>query len=432
MTEMIAQIREHFESDEARLNGSVSKELHNIRRNAFDHFEEKGLPTRTNEEYKYTDLSKVYLKFKDILPGEGGGKAPGATGIEGLEGNILVTVNGKYMPDLSNIRDEHLTVMPLSDSLKDNEAAREHYGSYATSDKDPLLALNTAFVHNGLFIHVPKNVQLNFPVIIHHHTDATVKSLSYSRNLVVVESGAEATVIEKFESEGEAEFLSNLVTEIRVNTNASLEWFKIQADGAQSYVIDQLYAYQERDSKLSATTLTLDGNTIRNNVYIAIDGENCESHLYGLYAIDGTTHVDNHTAVDHLKPHCFSNELYKGILDDKAGGVFNGKVYVRQDAQKTNAFQSNKNILLSDTATVNTKPQLEIWADDVSCSHGCTTGQLDEEALFYLRTRGLSEKTARSLLLYAFALEAIEHIGIEPLRTYAEKLISDKLNYGAE
>ncbi len=432
MTEMIAQIREHFESDEARLNGSVSEDLHDIRRKAFRHFEEQGLPTRKNEEYKFTDLSRVYLKFKDIAPVEGGGKAPETSGIEGLEANVVVTVNGRYMPDLSDIRDENLLVMPLSDALRDHKEAREHYGAYATADKDPLLALNTAFAHNGLYIHLAKNVRLKHPVIVHHQTDATEKMLSYSRNLVVGESGAEAVFIEKFESAGNADFLSNLVTEIRVNANASLKWFKLQSDGAQSHMVDQLYVHQERDSRFSATTLTLDGNTVRNNVYIAIDGENCESHLYGLYAIDGSTHVDNHTAVDHLKPHSFSNELYKGILDDKAGGVFNGKVFVRQDAQKTNAFQSNKNILLSDTATVNTKPQLEIWADDVSCSHGCTTGQLDEEALFYLRTRGLSEKTARSLLLYAFALEAVEHIEIEPLRVYMEELISKKLNYHAE
>ena len=220
-----------------------------------------------------------------------------------------------------------------------------------------------------------------------------------------------------------------MALEVYVPSNARIEWYKLQNDALHSYFIDQLMVYQERDSNFSATTITLNGNTIRNNVYLALDGENCESHLYGLYAIDGSTHVDHHTAVDHLKPHSFSNELYKGILDDKAGGVFNGKVFVRQDAQKTNAFQSNKNILLSDQATVNTKPQLEIWADDVKCSHGCTTGQIDEEALFYLRTRGLSEKSARALMLYAFALETIEHVENEVLRSYLENLIGNKLNY---
>ena len=429
MTEMMEHIRDLFESDEAKLNGSGSNLLHDVRKEAFKAFEKQGMPNRKHEEYKFTDLSKVYQKFDGVIPGNASDSTPENAGIDGLTANTIVMVNGNYRPELSTVIDSNLKVSPLADALKENEVAQKRFGCCANAENDAFLALNTAFSRMGLFIHIPANTKLEHPVIIHYHTDASQKSITYTHNLVVAEGGAEAVIIEKTGSSGSAEFLVNMASEVYVPSNARIEWYKLQNDALHSYFIDQLMVYQERDSNFSATTITLNGNTIRNNVYLALDGENCESHLYGLYAIDGSTHVDHHTAVDHLKPHSFSNELYKGILDDKAGGVFNGKVFVRQDAQKTNAFQSNKNILLSDQATVNTKPQLEIWADDVKCSHGCTTGQIDEEALFYLRTRGLSEKSARALMLYAFALETIEHVENEVLRSYLENLIGNKLNY---
>ncbi len=426
---MMEHIKELFAADEAAMNGSASPALLDARKKAFNVFEKQGIPGKKHEEYKYTDLSKVYLKFQDIVPGKASAASPSDISIDGITANELVFVNGRFNSELSTVIDKELVVASLTDALKDNKDAQEAYGKSGNMENDPFLALNTAFNRSGVFIHVPKNVKLSHPVILHHHTDATEKQVTYTRHLVLASNGSEATFIEKYVSEGQEDFLLNTVTETFVATNASVHWFKIQNDQEQSYIIDQLQVYQERDSRYSATTISLNGHTIRNNVNIALDGENCESHLYGLYAIDGKTHVDNHTAVDHIKPHSFSNELYKGILDDHAKGVFNGKVFVRQAAQKTNAFQSNKNILLSDNATVNTKPQLEIWADDVKCSHGCTTGQIDQEALFYLRSRGLSEKSARALMLYAFALEAIDHVENEPLKNYLESLISHKLNF---
>ena len=425
-------IRKSFEADEKKLNGNTGTLLHERRKEAIGIVEKMGIPDRKNEEYKFTDLSKVYRKFQEIEPGKESTSSPVSPGIEGLTANLVVFVNGKYDAEQSQILDKNFTIRPLAEALKEDANASKMYGSCARTDSDSFIALNTAFNRSGIYIHLPKNAVLEFPVIIHHHTDAREPQLNYTRHLIHAEMGSQAMFIEKFDSTGSEEHLLNGVSEIYVSSNASLEWFKIQNDSNSAYMIDNLQVYQERDSKFSCTTLSLEGATIRNNVYLALDGENCESHLYGLYAIDGKSHVDNHTAVDHLKPHSFSNELYKGILDDQAGGVFNGKVFVRQDAQKTNAFQSNKNILLSDQATVNTKPQLEIWADDVKCSHGCTTGQLDDEALFYLRTRGLSEKASRALLLYAFALETLEHIENDVLRDYLEGIVRKKLDYHFE
>ncbi|HLZ16294.1 MAG TPA: Fe-S cluster assembly protein SufD, partial [Cyclobacteriaceae bacterium] len=216
--------------------------------------------------------------------------------------------------------------------------------------------------------------------------------------------------------------------EIVVGENASLDYVKIQNDEGNLHQVANSLIHQSGGSKLNTFTLTLSGTLIRNNFNIAIDGENCESHFYGLYLLNGGTLADNHTVVDHMKPNSYSNEMYKGVMDGNSKGVFNGKIFVRPHAQKTNAFQSNRNILLTDTATINTKPQLEIWADDVKCSHGCTAGQLDEEALFYLRSRGISLQEAKAMLLYAFAAETLEPIKNNALKTYLNSLISKRLN----
>lgn len=213
-----------------------------------------------------------------------------------------------------------------------------------------------------------------------------------------------------------------------MENGAHLDYYKIQDDASKIIQVSNTNIRQLQRSQVNTFTLTLEGQAIRNNLTIAIDGENCESHFHGLYLLKGDTMADNHTVVDHLKPNSFSNEMYKGVMDDLSKGVFNGKIFVRPHAQKTNAFQSNRNILLSDKATVNTKPQLEIWADDVKCSHGCTTGQLNEEAMFYLRTRGIPKDTARAMLLYAFASEVLQHVPNTLLRDYMDGLVSERLH----
>ncbi len=214
------------------------------------------------------------------------------------------------------------------------------------------------------------------------------------------------------------------MTEVFVGAHAHVDRYEIQDESARTSIVNKVRAYQQTGSVFRNSTFTFSGEVIRNNVEILPDAEHCETHLYGLFLGDGVMHVDNHTLVDHARPNCFSNELYKGILDDKATGVFNGKVLVRLDAQQTNAYQSNKSILLTDTARMYSKPELEIYADDVKCSHGATTGQLDEDALFYLRSRGLTEKRARAILLTAFARDVLNNVVIEPLRVYLDTLVT--------
>ena len=258
--------------------------------------------------------------------------------------------------------------------------------------KDGINALNMAFLHGAAFIHVAKGKHIEHPIYIYHITDArTVNIFSQPRSLMIVDELAQVQVVENYATLGSNESFTNQVMEIIVDNEARLEYYKIQNDGSNTNQVSTTHIRQVGKSFTHAVTISLNGGLIRNNLNVILDAKNCEAHLYGLYFQSGHSHIDNHTIVDNIKPNCLSNELYKGILNDHATGVFNGKIFVRQPAQKTNAYQSNKNILLSDTSSVNTKPQLEIFADDVKCTHGCTVGSLNEEGLFYLQSRGISE-----------------------------------------
>jgi Fe-S cluster assembly protein SufD len=251
--------------------------------------------------------------------------------------------------------------------------------------------------------------------------------IATNRNLVITGKNSEVTIVEKFNSSGPGNHFTNLVSEIVVAENSRLDYYSIQNDKGNRYQFSHTEIYQMRSSRVNTYTFNLQGKLLRTNLHLVIDGEGIESHMYGLYLLSGSTVADNHTVVDHKQPNSMTNELYKGIMDDQSKGVFNGKIFVRPLAQKTNAFQANRNILLSDKATVNTKPQLEIWADDVKCSHGCTTGQLDEEALFYLRTRGIHKDAARAMMLYAFAGEITDKIANPVIREYIDLAISERL-----
>jgi Fe-S cluster assembly protein SufD len=253
--------------------------------------------------------------------------------------------------------------------------------------------------------------------------------LSQPRTLVHIAEGAQVQITETYATLGQSAAFTNQVIEVVVEKDAMVEYYKIQNDSAQASQVSTTHFRQTGKSYVHAVTVSLDGDIVRNNLNIVLEADNAEAHLYGLYFLQGKTHVDNHTVVDNVRPNCLSNELYKGIISDHGSAVFNGKIFVQQVAQKTNAYQSNKNILLSENASVNTKPQLEIFADDVKCSHGCTVGQLDEEGMFYLQSRGISEKIARSLLVHAFAVDILEHIKPVPLRNYIDQLISARLEY---
>jgi len=410
--------------------------LSNIRKEGFKTFNKNGIPTLRNEEWRFTNVSNLFRKEYN-LPKDN--LEINTSDIDSIRlpgyanANELVFVNGRYVPELSTIRslEKECIIMPLEDAVKNEykDIINGHLGKSSLVIKDGIHALNTSFIYGGVFIHVNKNQVLEHPVYLYHLSDTrNSHTLAQPRSLVYVDQSAKLQLIESFATIGSMDSFTNGVTEIVVNTNAIVEYYKIQNDVVNASQVTTTHIRQIGKSYAHGVTISLNGGLIRNNMNIVMEAEGNEAHLYGLYLLKGNTHVDNHTMVDNTKPNCFSNEFYKGILDDTSSGVFSGKIFVRPDAQKTNAYQSNKNILLSDNATINTKPQLEIFADDVKCSHGCTVGQLDEEALFYLRTRGISKEHAQSMLLSAFAEDVVMQIKLEPLRNYVEKLIIDRLS----
>ncbi|WP_017730795.1 Fe-S cluster assembly protein SufD [Nafulsella turpanensis] len=427
----ISQYREFEKS----LNGSAKGPLHQLRKEAMGIFEETGFPHAKNEEYKYSNIGKALEKQ---LAGQAITQASSldAAGVQPflfdeLEANQLVFINGQYRPELSSLisNNSEVVIKELSEAYQEQpELVANALSKEANPATDAFLALNTAFVQHGIFLHVPDKAVVSQPIVLHFISDSSRgTTTSQPRNLFLIGKSAQISVVEAFHSVGEQSSFTNIVTTIDVKENAQVDYFKLQTEQDNSLQVNTTQVQQEANSRFTATTITLGGGLVRNNLNIAQNASNIESNMFGLYFLHGKQHVDNHTVVDHRKPHCQSNELYKGIMDDASTGVFNGKIFVRQEAQKTNAFQSNKNILLSDNATINTKPQLEIWADDVKCSHGATTGQIDEEQVFYLRARGISEESARAMLLYAFAADIIDQISIEPLKARFLKFLSDKL-----
>lgn len=421
---MIEQLKQKFKAFESDLNGAGKGAWHELRTFAMNEFAQKGFPSARDEEYKYTHVGRFLKKevdFSNIASHSGAPSKVQDPRFHDADG-IHMYINDGILDtgSLDKISQEGVELLSLKDAAKTYpDEIIKHLGKYADPAKDPFAALNTAFSYEGVFIKVSRNTELEKPIIIHYTTSAKpVSATVQSRNLVMLEQGASAKILESYTSEAEFETFTNHVSEIVVGANAFLKYYKLQNQQKSTYMVDNTYIAQHRDSNVEAFTVTLEGKIIRNNLNFILEGENAEAHMYGLYVAHEKTHIDNHTSVDHKVPNCFSNEIYKGILDDHSKGVFNGKIFVRQDAQKTNAFQSNKNILLSDTATINTKPQLEIWADDVSCSHGCTTGQLDEEQLFYLRSRGIGKSKATAMLLHAFVNDVLDKIELDFLHDF--------------
>ncbi|GAA4746719.1 Fe-S cluster assembly protein SufD [Flavisolibacter ginsenosidimutans] len=409
--------------------------LTSLEQSAFHTFDTLGLPTVKNEEWKYTRISGVFNKEYAFNPESN--RSAFAAGelaeirLPGHEAaNELVFVNGVYNASLSTVRSASLNLLSLEEAAKNEyrEIVQQHLGHSSKYIKDGIHALNTAFLQEGVFVFVKKGKVVEHPVYIYNVADArTTNVLSQPRSLIYIGENAQLQIAETYVTLGVCESFTNQVTEVVIEKDAIVEYYKIQNDAAHSSQVNTTHIRQVGKSLVNTVTISLNGGIVRNNLNIAMEAEYAESHFYGLYFLKGTSHVDNHTVVDNVKPNCLSNELYKGIVDDKGTAVFNGKIFVQKDAQKTNAFQSNKNILLSENATVNTKPQLEIYADDVKCSHGCTVGQLDEESLFYMRSRGISEKAAKSLLVHAFALDVLEHIKLEPIREYVDHIITERL-----
>ena len=429
---MIETIKEQYQQLQSKNGSSV---LTSIEQNAFNAFNALGVPNAKHEEWRYTRISNLFNKqYAFILGGSESSVSAKEIDIVRLPGheqaNELVFVNGLYSAALSVIRSASLIVLPLDEAAvgEHKEIVLTHLGHSSNYLKDGINALNTAFVHGGVFIHVKKGKSVEHPVYIYNITDARSENIfSQPRSLVHISENAQVQLVETYSTIGRCESFTNQVMEIVVEKDAMVEYYKIQNDAAHANQVSTTHIRQIGKSYTHSVVISLNGGIVRNNLNLVLEAERCEAHLYGLYFPTGKTHIDNHTVVDNVKPHCLSNELYKGIMNDNATAVFNGKIFVQPLAQKTNAYQSNKNILLSDTASVNTKPQLEIFADDVKCSHGCTIGQLDEEGLFYLRSRGISEKSAKSLLVHAFAIDILEHIKPEPIRKYVDRLIEERL-----
>lgn len=406
----------------------ISKEK---RKEAWEEFEKTGLPTKKTEEYKFIPITRLLEKEFDSSvniassPIEIKHEDIQRHFIPGANGYRIVLVNGKLIRELSEFP-ESINLKFLSQL--DDSPLKAHVGRYVQPHEDPFVALNTALAEDGLVFCVSKNSVLDKPIYIYNLTDTNAIQVHHqSRNLMVMEENSQAKIIMVNKGHGEKTAFINEVTEIVMQQNAHLEWIRLEDEPEKCYHINNTRVYQEKSANFNSVSISLAGGLIRNNLNVILDGEGCEANLFGLYMIGDKSIVDNHTVVDHKQPNANSNELYKGILFDKARGVFNGKIYVRPDAQKTNAFQANNNVLLSPDAVINTKPQLEIWADDVKCSHGCTSGQLDEDAVFYLQARGIRKDKAKALLLQAFAFEAVSKITLEEVRNYMEDYVNKKL-----
>ena len=407
----------------------LESKLAPLQEKAMQDFKQHGLPTVKHEEWRYTRIGSSFKS--DMALGQHAELSAADVNSFRLPGDAIEIffVNGVFQ---SASQTDEVTIQSLDIAAAGEYAqiVKDNLGHSAKYHPDGINALNTAFVNGGVFIHVRAGKQMSKPIYIYHvNHNKTVSTLALPRTLIYAGAGCGLEVTEHHVSLGTHDTLTNMVTEIVVEQDAIVNFYKIQNEGIHASQVSTTHFRQIGKALCNATTISLSGNIVRNNLNMVMEAEHGESHMYGLYLLDGKTHVDNHTIVDNVMPHCFSNELYKGIMDGASTGVFNGKIFVRQDAQKTNAYQSNKNVLLTNEASVNTKPQLEIFADDVKCSHGCTIGKLDEEALFYLRARGIGEKAAKSLLLHAFAVDILDNIKTASLRDYVDQLISERLEF---
>lgn len=387
--------------------------------------EQIDFPTTRNEAWKYTRVGRIAnLKLKNTLPGT---LHLDQRFLISKDAFTFVFENGKYVSSLSS-KDlpAGLTISSLTDADKVSLAK---IGSLIALENEVFSSINTQFAEDGLFIHIAPKTIIEKPIQILHILSGTDQIANF-RNFFLVEKFSKANVLLGYFAANAESCFTNVVNEIQVDENAHLTIDKLQYEDEGNFHVGTEQVLQQKDSNFSINTITLNGTFVRNNLNIVVDGTNCETHLNGAYLLKGNQHVDNHTIVDHKMPHCESNELYKGVIDDNSTAVFNGKVFVRKDAQKINAFQSNGNVLMSDNATINSKPELEIYADDVKCSHGSTTGQLDENAIFYLRARGLSEKAARNLMVSAFIEDVLSKINSEEMLQKVHEILKDR--YGWE
>jgi Fe-S cluster assembly protein SufD len=404
---------------------SGSRWLQDLRDRAASRFVAQGFPTVRDEEWRFTSVAP-------IASAEFALTAASRTDADVLAQTLYadapfraVFVNGRYVPELSRTSGLPAGVRfgSLAAAISDHaDVVGRYLGQLADPSDRPFAALNTAFVQDGAYLYVPDGLAIEQPLqILFVSTGDAGPAMSHPRTLIVAGDRAEVRIVETYASGSDQKHFSNAVTELVAGEGSVIDHYKVGEESDATFHIASMHIHATRNSNVTTHALTLGGRLVRNDILAVLDGEGAECTLNGLYFADGERHVDTHTTIDHAKPHCPSHEVYKGILAGRARAVFNGKIIVRQDAQKTDAKQTNRALLLSDNATINTKPQLEIFADDVKCTHGAAIGQLDEDALFYLRARGLTFLEARDLLIHAFAGEILERIRIEPLKQALER-----------
>lgn len=410
----------------------TTTDLHDVRSEALKMFEKKGFPTKSEEAWKYTSLNAVLNNDFAILP-----KSETAVEFKDVKKYFLndvdtyklVFINGIFSSHLSSTTHDGLDVCLMSSAFNKPKYKMviDTYFNNIADKEDSLTSLNTAYAAEGAFIHIPKSTVVAKPIEILYFTTGSVPNFVQPRNLIIVGENAHVQILERHQSLTDVVNVTNTVTEIFAQKRAIVDYYKLQNDVLTANLIDNTFVSQKQESRVSVHTFSFGGNVTRNNLNFYQQGERIDSTLKGVTIIGDKQHVDHYTLVSHEQPNCESHQNYKGIYDDRSTGVFNGKIYVDKIAQKTDAFQQNNNILLTDKATLNTKPQLEIFADDVKCSHGCTIGQLDESAMFYMQQRGIPKKEARALLMYAFTDEVISSVAIPDLQLKLQKLISLKL-----
>ena len=410
----------------------IDSPVHHVRSEAIKIFESQGFPSKKEEAWKYTSLKSILKHDYSVFPKHEKNIEYNDVKkyfIHEIDSYKIVFIDGKYSSHLSQTTHDGIDVCLMSAALNKPkyQLVIDNYFNKAAT-KDSITSLNTAFSQEGAYIHIPKNKLVEKPIqIIHFSTGNETAIMHQPRNLIVVNENSHVQIIERHQSLTNNPVLTNSVTEIFANKRAIVDYYKIQNDNENASLIDNTFINQKQESHCSVHTFSFGGKLTRNNLNFYQNGERIDSTLKGVTIIGNKQHVDHNTLVHHIEPNCESHQDYKGIFNDNATGVFNGKVLVNKEAQKTNAFQANNNILVSDKASINTKPQLEIFADDVKCSHGCTIGQLDESALFYMQSRGIPKKEAKALLMYAFSNNVLSSVKIPEIKQRITKIIATKL-----
>lgn len=421
-----------FEENRALIEKDSSAHVNAARNNAAVAFNRLGIPSNKNEAYKYTNLQPYFRTgFKPALNKivfDGNIEDVFKCDVDNIDAHTIFVINGHFREgsNPSSLPAGVLIGSFAQLSVKHPEIIEQYYGKNAPVEEDGIVALNILCALDGVFIFIPKNKILEKPIQVVNLLTGNEDTLVFQRNLIVLEEGAQARVLLCDHTLSKSRFVVNTVTEGHVNPLANLDLYNIQNQHNGAVQVGGYYFNQESQSVLSASYFQLNTGTTRNNIYMRLGGSKAECHLSGLYLTDKNQHIDNFTYIIHAVPDCESNELFKGVMDDASTGAFTGRILVAPDAQRTNAYQSNNNLLITDSAKIFTRPQLEIYADDVKCSHGATIGQLDEKALFYLRARGISKEEALILLMYAFAYEVIEKIKVPSLKDQIRKLVESR------